>query len=175
MDIPASVIDGPVDLGDYLDSDRELAPPIQKQPEPVQPRAENILQMPRPVDSPPFAPSYEQSPVYSEPQAPLAQGRLPRPSQRKQLNMNPDTLRMVDELIAHVQRYSGQRDAKASELFHGLVSALYEARDLIDLQDIPSRGRWGTPTARAFPVALKNAFQHAIAEWYRKRPVVTER
>jgi hypothetical protein len=87
---------------------------------------------------------------------------------RKQLNMNPETLKMVEELLSYIQNHSVQRDAKASEMFHGLVAALYDARELIALGQVPPRGRWGTPTAHAFPIALKNAFQSAIAEWHRR-------
>jgi hypothetical protein len=84
---------------------------------------------------------------------------------RKQVNMNPETLRMVDELLHHIQSYSGQKDAKASEMFHGLVSALYDSRAYLNFSDVPPRGQWGSPTARAFPVALKKVFREAIAEW----------
>jgi hypothetical protein len=82
---------------------------------------------------------------------------------RKQLNMNPETLRMVDELLVQIQTYTRQKDTKASEMFHALVSALYEARDSLDFSDVRPRGKWGSPTARAFPVSLKNAFRSAIA------------
>jgi hypothetical protein len=60
---------------------------------------------------------------------------------RKQVNMNPETLRMVDELLTQIQTYSGQKDAKASEMFHALVSALYESRKLLDLSNFQPRGR----------------------------------
>jgi hypothetical protein len=84
---------------------------------------------------------------------------------RKQLNLNPETLRMVDELLHYIQTQSVQKDAKASEMFHALVAALYDSREFLSLTDVPPRGRWGIPTAFAFPVALKNAFHSAIAQW----------
>jgi hypothetical protein len=87
---------------------------------------------------------------------------------RKQVNMNPETLRMVDELLAYIQAYSGQKDTKASEMFQALIAALYEARELLDFSGVLRRGRWGSPTARAFPVALKNAFGAAVAAWQRR-------
>ena len=105
-----------------------------------------------------------------EPQGPAElQQRIFRHPPRKQLNLSPDTLRMIDEFLGLIQRYGGQKDAKSSEMFHALVSSLYEARERLDLQNIPPRGRWGTPTARAFPIALKTAFQDAIADWHRRR------
>jgi hypothetical protein len=85
---------------------------------------------------------------------------------RKQVNMNPETLRMVEELLDFVQTYGGQNDTKASELFEALVLTLYEAREQLDLSRVPPRGRWGSPTARAFPTALKNTFQAAIARHF---------
>jgi hypothetical protein len=85
---------------------------------------------------------------------------------RKQVNMSPETLQMVDELLDYVRTYSAQTDTRASELFHALVLSLYEAREQLDLSKVPPRGRWGTPTASAFPVALKNAIQMAIIQDY---------
>jgi len=82
---------------------------------------------------------------------------------RKQMNMNPETLHMVDELLHHIQTYSGQKDAKTSEMFHALVSTLFEAREFLDFSNVRPRGKWGSPTARAFPVYLKNAFRSAIS------------
>ena len=60
-----------------------------------------------------------------------------------------------------------RRIPKASELFHGLVLALYEAREYLDLSNVQPRGRWGMPTASSFPIAIKNAIQAAIVEWHR--------
>ena len=47
--------------------------------------------------------------------------------------------------------------------------ALYEAMEQIDLSNVPARGRWGTPTAQAFPISLKSAFQAAIAEHHNRK------
>jgi hypothetical protein len=84
---------------------------------------------------------------------------------RKQINMNSETLGMVDQLMDFVQTYSVQKDLKASELFHALVLSLYEAREHLDLSRVQPRGRWGTPTAAALPIALKNAFQKAVRQY----------
>ncbi len=84
------------------------------------------------------------------------------------MNMKPETLNMVDEILLHIQTFSGQKDAKASEMFHALVSALFEARECLDFSAVRPRGKWGSPTAKAFPVSLKNAFRSAIAEWARQ-------
>src|SRR5207249_1169648 len=71
--------------------------------------------------------------------------------------------------LRQIQTYTAQPNAKASEMFHGLVLALYEAQDLLDLSAVLPRGRWGSPTARAFVVALKNAFAEAVAKSHRRR------
>jgi hypothetical protein len=81
---------------------------------------------------------------------------------KKQANITPETLRMVGEILDYLQTYSVQKDTKASELFHALVLSLYE-RDYLDLSRVQPRGRWGTPTAAAFPIAIKNSIQAAIA------------
>ena len=92
------------------------------------------------------------APVVARPMAPP----------RKQVNMTAETLRMVDELLTHLRQYSQQRDVRASELFHALVLAVWEVREQLDLSPVQPRGKWGSPTAMALPVALKNSFQKAI-------------
>lgn len=131
----------PVQLGDYLDSPpRIILPPA---PPPV-PLPEPVAAAPPPVARPRGVPP------------------------RKQVNMSPDTLRMVDELLAHVRTHSAERDIRASELVHALVMAVHEVRPFLDLTPVGPRGKWGSPTAAALPVALKDAFQSAITR-YRAR------
>ena len=104
-------------------------------------------------------------PVREEAAPPVLHDFLPGKKQsRKQVNMNPETLQMVDELIDQICTQCVQSDVKGSELFHALVSTLYEAREYLDFSQVKPRGKWGSPTAKAFPVSLKNAFRTAIAE-----------
>lgn len=81
---------------------------------------------------------------------------------RREISMSSETLEMIDELIELIQEGSGQRDAKVNELMHALVALAYEVKEGIDAYSIPKRGRWGTPTARAFPYEIKNAIEKAI-------------
>ncbi len=154
-------------LGDYLDE--EGATPVIAKPKPAPPVT------PRPVVPPPPSPSVPSPPpAPPEVSAPRSPAAKPLPVQRpavprKQVNMKPQTLAMTDEIVRFVQTYSVQKDAKASEVFDALVSALYDALGHLDLSQVPPRGRWGTPTARAFPAALKSAFERAIAEHYATR------
>jgi hypothetical protein len=87
---------------------------------------------------------------------------------RREISMTPETLRMSDELLEMIRSATGQRDAKANELFHAAILLLYEVRGELDLHRVPKRGKWGTPMARAFPVALKSAFLEAVIERARK-------
>lgn len=175
LDIPEPVREAPVQLGDYLDE--VDTPVVRPAPRPVsRPPVENRAHESRPVEHRPAAPKPENEALApalhrlseADPappkQVPVPKGKrkTPKPPPRKQINATPETLRMIEDLIDHVKTYSVQKDAKASEVFHALVLALYEAREHLDLSDIPPRGRWGTPTAQAFPVALKSAFQDAI-------------
>lgn len=91
-----------------------------------------------------------------------------RRPERIQFNMQPETQKMFSDLVEFVQRYSLQEDAKASEILDALVSMLHQSRDELALHDVPRRGKWGTPTARAFPTALGNAFARAIAASFAK-------
>lgn len=94
--------------------------------------------------------------------APPPAAARPLAPPRKQVNMTAETLRMVDELLTHLRQYSQERDVRASELFHALVLAVWEVREQLDLSPVQPRGKWGSPTAMALPVALKNSFQKAI-------------
>ncbi len=76
--------------------------------------------------------------------------------------MSPDTLRMLDDLVNHIRAHSIERDVRASEVVHALVLAAHEIQPYMDLSKVPSRGKWGSATAAALPVALKNIVQEAI-------------
>jgi hypothetical protein len=167
LDVPQSVREAPVQLGDYLD-EVDSAPPLPR-PAPPAKRPDTsakVIEMPRAPEPPMREPEGEES--GAEKPVLRTRRKKQRLPQRKQINATPETLRMIEELIDHVQRYSVQKDAKASEVFHALVLALYEAREHIDLSDVPARGRWGSPTAKSFPTSLKNAFQEAIAAVFKK-------
>jgi hypothetical protein len=168
IDIPRRD-DGPVRLGDYLDEVE--APPSPRVMPQMQPEAK-VIEMPRPAakaaPTPPAQETPEDPAPAAEESTPKKRRRKRKGPPRKQINATPEALKMIEELINHVQTYSVQKDAKASEVFHALVLALYEAREFIELGDVPARGRWGTPTAKSFPISLKNAFQEAIATAYKK-------
>ena len=177
LKVPENVTQKPVELDDYFGPSASVAAPEKAKESPPElavpsehrTRAENIVAMPASDGVRRESRRFDPVHIAQSREAPASESRYLRHPPRKQLNLSPETLRMIDELLAMIQRYSGQKDAKASEMFHALVSALYEARERLDLQNIPPRGRWGTPTARAFPTALKDAFQDAIADWYQRR------
>jgi hypothetical protein len=169
IDIPRRD-EGPVKLGDYLD-EVEAAPPAPRAVPQKRDDESKVIEMPRPASPAPDVPGDQAAKEPSttvEEQAPKKRRRKRKGPVRKQINATPEALKMIEELIDHVQTYSVQKDAKASEVFHALVLALYEAREFIELGDVPARGRWGTPTAKSFPISLKNAFQEAIAAAYKK-------
>jgi hypothetical protein len=85
---------------------------------------------------------------------------------RMELSLNHETKRMIQELMLYVQQMLPQSPAKASELFQGIISVLYRAKGSLDLSSVPRRGQWGSPTAKAFPFALGQAFAKAIADQY---------
>jgi hypothetical protein len=87
---------------------------------------------------------------------------------RRQFNMSPETLRMLDDLVNHIRMHSAERDVRASEVVHALVLAAHEVQPYLDLTKVPARGKWGSPTAAALPVALKDVFQEAIGRRQRR-------
>lgn len=176
LEVSKEAMRGPVQLGTYDDEFTEPATRSTVSPAPQivrqSPAVAEARRIPSPTASlaatrvmssspPPDAPSEAVEPVSSPP----AGGRHFRRVSRKQLNLTPETLRMIDELIDQMKHQSVQKDLKGSEMFQALVAALYDAREYIDMGSVPPRGRWGTPTANAFPVALKNAFHDAIQRW----------
>ncbi len=160
-DFELKVPDRPVQLGDYLDEPPPSAPrpralittPPPPAPAPVEPIRVVAVETPPPAPPP--------VPVYVAPPPAPAVKRGPPP--RKQFNMTPETLRMIDELLAHIRTNSAERDVRASELIHALVLAVHEVRPFLDLSHVPPRGKWGSASAAGLPVALKDAFQQAIA------------
>jgi len=88
---------------------------------------------------------------------------VPKPrAPRREISMTPEAFRMSEELLEVIRSGSGQRDTAAKELVHALILLAHEVIDEIDPHSIPKRGRWGRPTARAYPFELKNAFLKAI-------------
>lgn len=147
------VPDGPVQLGDYLD---EAPPPPVAASVPAAPPTATLAEsITAPIAT--VAPRLEPPPIRA------AAGVRNTPP-RKQFNMAPETLRMLEDLLAHVRLYSGERDVRASELVHALVLAVHEVRPHLDLTQVPPRGKWGSASAAALPVALKDAVQKAIAK-----------
>lgn len=180
------------DLGDYLDEPGMSPVRVVKAVEPKPPVPEPVAARPIPtvverpvVPEPPAIVPPEPRPLVAVPVAKtpivspvpepvreplpedlptLLKGKAPR----REISMTPETLRMSDELLEMIRSATGQRDAKANELFHAAILLLYEVRGDLDLHRVPKRGKWGSPTARAFPVALKGAFLEAIIERARK-------
>jgi hypothetical protein len=159
----------PVELGDYLDeADEQRRRGPDEGGGPVEhsesgERRAAFLSSSGPVPAPvPVAPVYPQQRGYLSRQQ-LRPGAVPR----KQMNLSPDTLRMLDDMLHQIRQQSVEKDVRMSELFHAMVLCVHEARAYMDLSGVPPRGRWGSPTAAALPVALKNAFMDAIS---RARP-----
>lgn len=168
----------PVSLGDYLDEQ-----PLGSSAEPKEPSRRATPpegKAPIGIDVPPVqppaaaAPSVRDSPaVIASPSAPLpalappavvASKRRLGPA-RKQLNLTPETLRMLEELVVEIRTRSAERDVRASEVLHSLVLLANDVRPLLDLDSVGPRGQWGSSTAAALPFSLRDAFRRAIGKW----------
>ncbi|NEO99133.1 MAG: hypothetical protein F6K58_10705 [Symploca sp. SIO2E9] len=152
----------PVELGDYLDIEEEIEKKRKTKHKTKKLTATQIKKKDLKEEQT-FTIAPKQIDKKITPKTHRSEG-LPR-QRRKQINMSPRVLEMVDKLVKQAQEYSIQKDARASEVFEGLVMALFEAREKIDFSKVAPRGRWGTPTAEAFPIALKTAFQNAIKDY----------
>jgi hypothetical protein len=78
---------------------------------------------------------------------------------------------MFEELTKYIQTYSSEDDARASEVFQGVIGLLHNAMDELELSELPRRGAWGSVTAKNFPGALGEAFEKAILRAAHKRGV----
>jgi hypothetical protein len=158
----------PVQIGDFLD---EEPPPI-----PVRRRSQKPL--PQPVVER-FVPAAELRPEIAREREETVGGRAPaRPVLRSaqqpsiiryQLNLTPKSKTMLEELVEHVRTYSPQNDARVSEVFQGIMTLLHNAKDELEIAELPRRGAWGSVTAKNFPGALSEAFEQAIVRTAQKR------
>lgn len=176
------------DLGDFLDEPGP-SPIVVKKPklqppavapsrtaeEPDAAKAQRVPDVPavsqpvpsRPPTAPLASPPPAVSPAVASPAAvPEPPDRPKAPRTRREINMTHETLRMVDELVDLVRNGSGQRDTKPNEVFHALVLLAHEAMAEIDPHALPKRGRWGTPTAWAYPREIRNVFLAALLKKY---------
>lgn len=173
-------LDSPSKLGDYLDEDlsanavRAIAVK-QRAVQPVAPvetqRNEAPQSRPKIVPAETYSAQAREDQVLNIADARrrnAQKSQVARRPERMQFNMRPETLKMFEEIVEYVQRYSLQDDAKASEILDAMIGVLYQAREEMAFNDVPRRGKWGTPTARAFPTAIGNAFARAVANQYVK-------
>lgn len=121
--------------------------------------------MPDPVPDPAPPPVRSARPISATAQEPTPEPTLAgRPRERFQLNVTPETRRVAEGLLNHVVTVGIEKTTTHADIFEALIHAAYEARELLNLRAVRHRGRWGTPTASAFRVALKTALAQAIAE-----------
>src|SRR3954454_1333990 len=110
---------GPVQMGDYLD-EVDSAPPKAKPPQPEQKRTTdtNVVDFPKPAKEAQEPGGSKPKAEDRTPPAPDDQKKKKKKTKgpaRKQINATPEALKMIEELLYHVQTYSVQNDAKASE------------------------------------------------------------
>lgn len=179
--------DEPVQWGDYVEEEmtprrREVVTPATDSPKVLpMPTPAARAADPAPVIAPRVARETERQLPQDYPEDPLAESprqrrrepvpqavrQFPRPL-RVQLNLSADTQRMLEALMDDVQTYSAEKKAGMADIYEALILAAYEAREENDFARVRPRGRWGTPTAAAFRVALKSAFQRGIAAHVQK-------
>lgn len=158
----------PAILGDFLD---EVAKAQVSAPAPAIPESQNISPSPEretktvPPGIPVAPVAIATDQVENPKVVPLQRGGYAK-RPRFELSLNHETKRMVQELLSYIQAMGPQPAASASEMFQGIISVLHRAKDVLDLSSLPRRGQWGSPTAKAFPIALGQAFAKAIAEQY---------
>ena len=101
---------------------------------------------------------------FPEPPRPASAPVATASSERKrfQINLDVDSERMLEELLDLLSSQSSENRIKTSELFQAILMTLYNANGEITLGSLPTRGRWGGTTAKAFPVNLAESLREAI-------------
>lgn len=191
LDVPSQLAT-PVKLDEFIDDElararsaktlKEQPPEAAPPPIPATPAAEAVA-----TTTAPHVPARERV----EPLAEALPRRVPRPARpvepspvplvrprfrqaglplskplRVQLNMSPAVNKMLGEIVEHFRTYCVQKDTTPSEIFEALVSALYDARGHLGLGNVPPRGQWGSASAQAFRIHVRNAITEAIVSQY---------
>ena len=106
LDVARSVVNGPVELGDYLDEEDITSPSKPNPRAPSEKTLGDIHQGTRKEATTQAVPvSIPQ--VRMRPRVPVPKPtRLATSVPRKQVNMTPETLRMVEEILDYVRTYS---------------------------------------------------------------------
>ena len=149
-----------------------LAPPQPKAPIVPEARQEEVValatraalpQQPiqEPASQPVTVPVNQDSPQTEA----LKAKKVRPPIRRLQLNLTPDSERQINELLEIISAQSAEKNIMFSEILNALILNLYEARADLNVSRVPTRGKWGAPTARSFPAALAQAFKEAIISY----------
>ena len=121
-------VEKPVELGGYLELDAERSAPRL--------RRSKVRAVP------------EETQASNGQEAPTerAEGSAERVrksySKRKQVNMTPEALARLHELVTLVRERTVQEDAAASEVMDAIISVVYDARFKLSLSQVAPRGRW---------------------------------
>lgn len=162
----------PANPGDYLDEDSQThtALLLKKKNDPLKTPSKVESQITEPKRTPVenqreeiAAPEVHAPPVNRKPVQTKAK---PERRARMQMNMGADTEKIFNQLIEYVQKYTLQKDASSSEIFEAMIGAIWEAKQHLSFEDVPRRGPWGSPTARAFVNGLERAFARAITNHF---------
>ena len=170
ISVSAEELTGPAKIPGYLDEDPVVSF-AKLQRERAQQNIAARAQPPEASKPPPTkakvaAPEPEvkrAAPVLPPVQAEVQAASKPTVERKRfQINLDADSERMLEEMLDLLSSQCSENRIKSSELFQALLMNLYKARGEIALGSLPVRGRWGSPTAKAFPVSLAESFREAI-------------
>lgn len=176
LNVSASDLAGPAALPGYLDDDPVIAfanmqkakKQVQTPPVESAPKIQQVppAQVARPVVPPAPAPmqqvAAQPASVHGFAEVPPKALRMPVERKRFQINLDVESERMLEEMLDLLSSQSSENRIKTSELFQALLLILHNAKGEIALGSLPTRGRWGSATAKAFPVNLAEALREAI-------------
>ncbi|MEQ1828337.1 MAG: hypothetical protein ABL921_20420 [Pirellula sp.] len=169
LNVTASDLAGPAALPGYLDEDPIVSfARMKKQPSSFEmkatPKTVTVAAEVNAVQAPTInlLPPAQMQPAATI-EAPPRKAVSPSIDRKRfQINLDVASERMLEELLDLLSSQSSGERIKISELFQALLMTLYNAKGEIALGSLPTRGRWGSPTAKAFPVNLAESLREAI-------------
>lgn len=169
LNVTASDLAGPASLPGYLDEDPIVSFARMQKREPVaeaKTPPKTVTVAPADADIPAatinVVSASQSQPAETNGAATRKAVSTPIDRKRFQINLDVASERMLEELLDLLSSQSSGERIKISELFQALLMTLYNAKGEIALGSLPTRGRWGSPTAKAFPVNLAESLREAI-------------
>jgi hypothetical protein len=173
----SDLLTSPARIPGYLDPKPSAVFPLSRAQEVSAPITAQVVEdrlIDRPIQQA-FKPQIVEQPPVQQPTpaqvAVVPQAAAPKRMKgpRKQINFSTEAQQKLDELVLLFSARSAEKGVGYGDLIEGLILKLYEAKDDIDVSQILPRGKWGTPTAKAFRAEFTSALLEGLFRHSQRR------